>query len=94
MKYFPKTLLSFLVLGFLLTLASMASSAQDSSATRPPDNTKVNDRDRDKAEPTADQQKENRSDRISLVIFADPSWRTSHSPHMHTTSKLFRRTEW
>jgi hyperosmotically inducible protein len=63
MKYFPKTLLSFLVLGFLLTLASMASSAQDSSATRPPDNTKVNDRDRDKAEPTADQQKENRPDR-------------------------------
>jgi osmotically-inducible protein OsmY len=63
MKYFPKTLLSFLVLGFLLTLASMASRAQDSSATRPPDNTKVNDRDRDKAEPTADQQKENRPDR-------------------------------
>jgi osmotically-inducible protein OsmY len=63
MKYFPKTLLSFLVLGFLLTLASMALSAQDSSATRPPDNTKVNDRDRDKAEPTADQQKENRPDR-------------------------------
>jgi len=29
MKYFPRTLLSFLVLGFLLTLASIASSAQD-----------------------------------------------------------------
>jgi len=57
MKYFSKTLLIFLVLGFLLTLASMASSAQDPSATRPPDNTKVNDRDRDKAEPTADQPK-------------------------------------
>ena len=63
MKYFSKTLSSFLVLGFLLTLACMASSAQDSSTTRPPDNTKVNDRDRDKAEPTADQQKENHPDR-------------------------------
>lgn len=63
MKYFSKAALSFLMLGFLLTLASMASSAQDSSAPQLPDNTKVNDRDRNKAEPTADQQKENRPDR-------------------------------
>jgi hypothetical protein len=85
MKYFSKTLLIFLVLGFLLTLASMASSAQDPSATRPPDNTKVNDRDRDKAEPTADQPKKIAPTEISLVIFARPSYTTSHSPHMRTT---------
>ena len=39
------------------------ATAQDPSAAPPPDNTKVNERDRDKAEPTADQQKENRPDR-------------------------------
>ena len=38
-------------------------SAQDSSQQAPPDNTKVNQRDRNQSEPTADQQKENRSDR-------------------------------
>jgi osmotically-inducible protein OsmY len=63
MKHFSKLASSALALGFLLVLASAVSSAQDSSATRPPDNTKVNDRDRNKAEPTADQQKENRPDR-------------------------------
>jgi hyperosmotically inducible periplasmic protein len=38
--------------------------AQDSSSPSPaPDNTKVNQRDKNQAEPTADQQKENRPDR-------------------------------
>jgi hyperosmotically inducible protein len=46
-------------------LAGMGSltSAQDNSPQTPPDNTKVNQRDKDKTEPTADQQKENQSDR-------------------------------
>jgi len=46
-------------------LAGMATltSAQDNSPQPPPDNTKVNQRDKDKTEPTADQQKENPSDR-------------------------------
>ena len=48
----------------LLTLASSLARAQDSSAGQSaPDNTKVNERDKDKSEPTADQQKDNRSDR-------------------------------
>ena len=48
----------------LLTLASSVARAQDSSAGQSaPDNTKVNERDKDKSEPTADQQKNNRSDR-------------------------------
>jgi hyperosmotically inducible protein len=37
--------------------------AQDNASQAPPDNTKVNQRDRDQNEPTADQQKENTSDR-------------------------------
>lgn len=37
--------------------------AQQRPATTPPDNTNVNQRDRQSAEPTADQQKENTSDR-------------------------------
>ena len=46
-------------------LAGMATltSAQDNSPQTPPDNTKVNQRDKDKTEPTADQQKGNPSDR-------------------------------
>lgn len=57
------------VLAFLLVLVSFAISSwavpqepagQESSA---PDNTKANKRDRNKSEITADQQKENRSDR-------------------------------
>jgi osmotically-inducible protein OsmY len=57
-----------IIVGCLLTV-SMASAtmllAQNSTApdAAKPDNTKVNQRDRDKAEPTADQQKENKSDR-------------------------------
>ena len=50
-----------------LLLMSMAGLlwAQDSTPMQeqPADNTKVNERDRSKAEPTADQQKENTSDR-------------------------------
>jgi hyperosmotically inducible protein len=46
-----------------------------------PDNTKVNERDRSKSEPTADQQKENRSDRditqqIRQSIISDKSLST------------------
>jgi osmotically-inducible protein OsmY len=42
--------------------APASSSSTDTGATAP-DNTKVNKRDRNQAEPTADQQKENKSDR-------------------------------
>jgi hyperosmotically inducible protein len=40
-----------------------AQTASTDSQDKPADNTKVNQRDRNKAEPTADQQKENRPDR-------------------------------
>jgi osmotically-inducible protein OsmY len=38
------------------------AQAQESSQQPAPDNTKINERDRDKSEPTADQQQNNRSD--------------------------------
>lgn len=51
----------------LLALVLLCSlswlSAQDSSQQSPPDNTGINKRDRNQNEPTADQQKENMSDR-------------------------------
>jgi hyperosmotically inducible periplasmic protein len=50
----------------LLLSAGVVASAQDPSsqqASPAPDNTKVNERDRSQNEPTADQQKDNRSDR-------------------------------
>ncbi len=56
--------LVFHMLMYASLLAGTFAFAQDSSAAQAaPDNTKVNERDRSKSEPTADQQKENRSDR-------------------------------
>lgn len=63
MKQLLKVGFNFLAIALLLSLASMFASAQDSSTMPAPDNTKVNDRDRSQAEPTADQQKQNRPDR-------------------------------
>ena len=59
-----KTLASILFTQVLL-LSSLGVlwAQQDNSPQPPPDNTKVNQRDRSQAEPTADQQKENTSDR-------------------------------
>ena len=57
---------TFRVSLFVCLLAGtwMIAKAQDSSTQSPaPDNTKVNQRDKNQAERTADQQKENRSDR-------------------------------
>jgi osmotically-inducible protein OsmY len=54
-------LLLQIVLPCLLTFTGVVS-AQTSKPQTAPDNTKVNERDRQKNRPTADQQKENRSD--------------------------------
>jgi osmotically-inducible protein OsmY len=51
--------LAFMAVGGLMLRSQAQTQAPDTSA----DNTKVNTRDRGKAEPTADQQKESRSDR-------------------------------
>jgi hyperosmotically inducible periplasmic protein len=51
------------LLGQVLLMSSLGLlwAQQDTSA--PPDNTKINQRDRNQSEPTADQQKENSNDR-------------------------------
>jgi hyperosmotically inducible periplasmic protein len=56
---------SFLCAGLLLGTGALASAQEPSTqqATPGPDNTKVNERDRSPNEPTADQQKDSRSDR-------------------------------
>lgn len=61
MKQVTKAILAQLL---LMSFAGLLW-AQDSTPMQeqPADNTKVNERDRNKAEPTADQQKENSSDR-------------------------------
>lgn len=68
------TLSVFLLGGSLSVVGAQGTSAK-------PDNTKVNKRDRSKAEPTADQQKENTSDRklaadIRRAIVKDKSLST------------------
>ena len=62
MKYILKVASQMLLLAVALTFASVAALAQDSAAPAA-DNTKVNQRDTNKAESTADQQKENQPDR-------------------------------
>jgi hyperosmotically inducible periplasmic protein len=47
----------------LFTVGSFAPQLRSAPPTQNPDNTKTNQRDRSKAEPTADQQKENDTDR-------------------------------
>ena len=60
MAFSAKAVLTQLV---LLSSLSLLWAQQDSSSQAPPDNTKVNQRDRTQTESTADQQKENTSDR-------------------------------
>jgi hyperosmotically inducible protein len=62
MKHILKVAPQMLLLAVALTFAYAAALAQDSAAP-PADNTKVNQRDKNKAEPTADQQNENQPDR-------------------------------
>jgi hyperosmotically inducible periplasmic protein len=64
-----------------LSLGSWTLAAQDASPQTAADNTKVNERDRNSAEPTADRQKNNRSDRdiarqIRQSIMSDKSLST------------------
>jgi hyperosmotically inducible periplasmic protein len=55
---------TLLTVSFLLSSLGLVSAQQDNSASQvPADNTKVNQRDRNQTEPTADQQKENLTDR-------------------------------
>jgi len=56
-KLFTRAMLVLLVLG------GLSFAQEDNSQQVPPDNTKVNQRDRNQNEPTADQQKENSNDR-------------------------------
>ena len=64
MKHAVKAVFQMLLFACLLTLTPTLASAQNSAAEQPAaDNTKVNQRDKDKTEPTADQQKENQPDR-------------------------------
>jgi hyperosmotically inducible periplasmic protein len=62
MRSLIKCVIEVVTLSVLLAAGSFAI-AQDMSQTPAPDNTKINDRDRNSAQSTADQQKENRPDR-------------------------------
>jgi hyperosmotically inducible periplasmic protein len=54
---------NLLCTGLLLGSGAFAFAQEPTSQPTAPDNTKVNERDRSQNEPTADQQKDNRSDR-------------------------------
>jgi hyperosmotically inducible periplasmic protein len=74
-KVFTRTMLVIFILG------GLAVAQNDNSQQVPADNTKVNQRDRNQNEPTADQQKENSNDRelarhIRRAIVKDKSLST------------------
>ena len=58
-----KGLISLIALMMLMGNFVFVRAQQDQPAQAPADNTKINQRDREKTEPTADQQKESKSDR-------------------------------
>jgi hyperosmotically inducible protein len=63
MKWLLRLTLHMCMFTCLLAGTSIVATAQDNSQQPAPDNTKVNERNKDKSQPTADQQKDNRSDR-------------------------------
>jgi len=64
MKAFYRTAVrNLLCTGLLLASGAFAFAQEPTSQPTAPDNTKVNERDRNQNEPAADQQKDNRSDR-------------------------------
>jgi hyperosmotically inducible periplasmic protein len=64
MRHDLRSSLKMFLCACVLTTTCGLAIGQDSSAQQPaPDNTKVNQRDKNKTEPTADQQKENQPDR-------------------------------
>jgi len=61
---FNRSVKALLVAGSLLAGTCLIAQDQNTTGTSTPaDNTKMNQRDRDAGQPTADQQKDNRSDR-------------------------------
>jgi hyperosmotically inducible periplasmic protein len=73
--------LSLLIVLFSTLTLAWAQDADTKQSQQAPDNTKINQRDRSKSEPTADQQKDNRSDRelarqIRRAIVKDKSLST------------------
>jgi len=80
MKHILRAAAGPITLAFLLTFGIAFAGTQDSTAPAP-DNTKVNQRDQNREEPTADQQKDDRSDRditqqIRQAIMKDKSLST------------------
>jgi hypothetical protein len=65
MKHVLSRTLQLCLFACLLTGTRTLANAQDSSAPPAADNTKANERDKNKAETTADQQKENLPDNHS-----------------------------
>jgi hyperosmotically inducible periplasmic protein len=81
---------TFLCSGLLLGSLALAR-AQEPAGQAAPDNTKVNERGRSKEEPTADQQKDNRSDRdITQLIRRSIMTDKSLSTYAHNVKIITR----
>ena len=76
-------LMAFMVAGSMTRSQAQTTEPQGTS----PDNTKMNAQDRDKASPTADQQKENRSDREITQQIRQSLVKDNRSLPMRITSR-------
>jgi hyperosmotically inducible protein len=94
MKIAVKRIFRFAVCACCLTGSGTLALAQGHPQAPAPDNTKVNERDRSKAELTADQQKNNRSDleitqKIRQSVMSDKSLSTyAHNVKIISTGGL------
>ena len=83
---FNRSIQALLLAGSLLGGTYLIAQDQNTTGTSAPaDNTKMNQRDRDASQPTADQQKDNRPIAISPSRFGAPSKRTNHFQPTPTT---------
>jgi hypothetical protein len=73
-------------------LAAMPALALAAQQTQP-DNTRVNERDRSKTQPTADQARDNKSDRQIMQDIRKSVMDDKACPLTLTTSRSFRKTE-
>lgn len=91
---FRNTVRTFLCTGLLLGSSGVLARAQEPTgqqAAPAVDNSKVNERDRSKNEPTADQQKDNRSDRDITQQIRRSIWKDkSLSTYAHNVKIIAR----
>ena len=91
---YSTTVRTFLCAGLLLGSVALTQAQEPAGQQASPaaDNSKMNQRDQNAKEPTADQQKDNHSDQDITGKSESRSWPISRCPPTRTMSKSSRKT--